>query len=440
MRDAATARLLTGLGFACVLSLSACGGGSPDDGAPMPPPLPPGTLDSSFGAGGIVLTSGIHVSAGAMLLQPDGKILVAGAKETFVASTHVAQYTVVRYLADGSRDPTFGTDGIAVASVDSGPLVDWLPAEGLALQPDGGIVVVGLGRGYATSDHLQCAIVRFKRNGTLDGAFGASGIVLADLRDSYGGTGVCRSVAIQADGRIVVAGNNFAAIRLEADGSGYAPFAMPADFLALGCLGLCGINAIFFPPDGGLLFAGSSYIRTLGGFHKASVIVTRHDADGGPVPTFGSNGVASLTDLPKEAAAMGAALDGNSRSVLAFGSVTRFNSDGTLDSGFATAQAPLPDTFLQSVAIQPNGKIVVAGINRLLPGRFEVGRMTTDGAPDPTFGAGAPVVTPVGSDAAPYAVAIQPDGRIVVMGRATVSEEPNIVLARYFGDPASAAR
>lgn len=119
-----------------------------------------GSLDQSFGTGGKVLTNrGQEVSLEDMVLQPDGKILVVGT----ASSGAYPAYTLIRYLPDGSLDLNFGEDGAAV--VPSGILVS------VALQSDGKIVAAG-----STFPGSGLQVLRFLANGTLDPSFGNGGL------------------------------------------------------------------------------------------------------------------------------------------------------------------------------------------------------------------------------------------------------------------------
>jgi uncharacterized delta-60 repeat protein len=149
---------------------------------------PDGTLDPSFGAGGKVMTGGL--SANDVAVLGDGRILIAGSTGP--------KFAVGRYLPDGSIDPSFGTGGVATAGFGT----DLAYAEGIAIQPDEKLVAAG-----ATADHtmpLDVAVARFSADGDLDGSFGAGGRVVTDLGGEGGDWG--QAVGLEPDGRIVVAG------------------------------------------------------------------------------------------------------------------------------------------------------------------------------------------------------------------------------------------
>jgi uncharacterized delta-60 repeat protein len=161
---------------------------------------PDGSLDRTFGSGGTVLTAtgSLDTTATAVALQEDGNIIVAGfAREP----REPAEFAVVRYLPDGSLDPSFGAGG--TVTTDFGPGA--AAAYGVAVQEDGKIVAAGgldILRGDEIEDR-EFALTRYKPDGTLDSGFGSNERVITDF-----GFGIAWSVAvaIQEDGRIVSVG------------------------------------------------------------------------------------------------------------------------------------------------------------------------------------------------------------------------------------------
>jgi uncharacterized delta-60 repeat protein len=157
--------------------------------------LDDGTLDSTFGTGGKVMTdfSGGGDYGRKVVLLGDGRILVAGT----ASNGSDADFAAARYLADGTLDPTFGVGGKALADFDSSPD----GCLGMAVQGDGKIVLAGY-----SSDSLgfaRIALLRFQIDGTLDTGFGTDGKILLAAGPEYD---AAVGVAIQSDGKIVVAG------------------------------------------------------------------------------------------------------------------------------------------------------------------------------------------------------------------------------------------
>jgi len=134
----------------------------------------PGNLDPTFGMGGKVTTAvGTEDRGNAMVLQPDGKIVVGG--RTRPGATRY-DFALARYNADGSLDTSFGTGGTVLTSLNraTAPEDEILA---LVLQPDGKIIAVGSARA-ASGAFISTGIVRYNPNGSLDSSFGNGGIVL----------------------------------------------------------------------------------------------------------------------------------------------------------------------------------------------------------------------------------------------------------------------
>jgi uncharacterized delta-60 repeat protein len=164
---------------------------------------PNGSLDASFGSGGKVFTnfSGYSDQAKAVAIDANNNIVVAG--HTVTDSSSSTSFALVRYTESGQLDPGFGNGGKVTAGTAGYRNVVY--GHGLAIQPDGRIAVSGWVETVDFS-YADFTVARFNLNGTLDTTFGpaGTGIVLTDFygdKDhAWGG------LALQADGRIVVAG------------------------------------------------------------------------------------------------------------------------------------------------------------------------------------------------------------------------------------------
>jgi len=168
-----------------------------------------GTLDDTFGTGGIVATNfnNSFETIDAIAVQTDGKIVAAG----YRFNGSFFHFALARYNSNGTLDETFGTGGKVTTEFTG---FDDL-ARAIALQTDGKIIVVG----EANTDF---AVARYNSNGSLDSTFGAGGKVVTSINlfDS------AYDVAVQADGKIIAAGetgdgnnSDFALIRYNSDGS-----------------------------------------------------------------------------------------------------------------------------------------------------------------------------------------------------------------------------
>jgi uncharacterized delta-60 repeat protein len=158
--------------------------------------LPDGTPDPTFGTGGIVTTDsgGGNDNPNAMVVQPDGKILIGGLSD---AAGTGPDWAMVRFNPDGSLDTSFGVSGL-ISTSHSSFVGDGETIEGLVLQPDGKIVAAGHYRDELGARRI--AVGRYTSSGALDSTFGTGGFV----RTSFGLQDAAIGVARQADGKIVV--------------------------------------------------------------------------------------------------------------------------------------------------------------------------------------------------------------------------------------------
>jgi len=155
-----------------------------------------GDLDTSFDSDGKVTTNfGGSDAAYAVAVQPDGKIVVGG----YPHNGSNYDFGVARYNSNGSLDTTFHSDGIVTTPIGSGNDLGY----GIAIQSDGKIVVAGLSHNGSNYDF---AVVRYNTDGTLDTTFHSDGIVTTPI--GSGDDGGC-GIAIQSDGKIVVAGYSY---------------------------------------------------------------------------------------------------------------------------------------------------------------------------------------------------------------------------------------
>ena len=428
--------------LASVIALSSCGGGG-SAGQPLTPPPAPGTLDSSFGIGGIVdlpeRSPPPQAAINAIAIQPDGKIVAAGVAREFVSlgGYHAGSATIARYNTDGTLDPGFGVGGIVEISPSYTDLQTFFT--GVALQPDGRIVAAG-----RTTNGYGCIVVRVNADGARDRTCGmaGSGLVSVDSR-------ACNAIALQPDGKIVVAG--FAPddgygtswlMRFLSDGTPDTSFGSGAGEVGISIDSSTSspISAIARQADGAILVAGTAITyRYPRPFSKAFALM-RFDATGRLDRGFGAGGiVVANVGVDGVAEANGMALQPDGRIVMA-GIAGKYQPDlqvvlaqflpsGVLDPNFGHAGSVLTkfdaqDGGAYAIALQSNGKIVVGGFN------FMVARYDGSGTLDQGFGTGGRV-QPIGSKGAARAVAIQPDDRVVAAG----GDFDLFVLARCFGDP-----
>jgi uncharacterized delta-60 repeat protein len=404
-----------------------------------------GSLDTSFDGDGRVVTSfaGSNASAEDIALQPDGKLVLAGSSTD--NTTFNSVFALARYNTDGSLDNSFDTDGRVTTDI---PGLTFERANAVAVQTNGRIVAAGQGRS-------AFKLTRYNTDGGLDtgaagdstpgDAFGTSGIVTTQ----FGGTfEEATALAIQSDGKIIAVGqtaksvaaeDNFALARYNAaDGSLDTTF--DTDGMVTTDFGLVdGAADIVIQPDGRIVVAGRAGTIALGSFFA----LARYNANGSLDNNFDGDGKV-LTDFSGGRFGLGAqgvALQTDGRIVAAgdanisgqrdFG-VARYNADGSLDvTGFGIlgkvlTDFPLNEETITGMVVQPDGKIVAAGrfnfqvrITGTQDLNFQLARYNTDGTLDPTFGSGGLVSTDFeeNSDDLANGIALQSDGRIVVVGQ-----------------------
>jgi uncharacterized delta-60 repeat protein len=323
---------------------------------------------------------------------------------------------VARYTAAGRLDRRFGTGGGVLA--DFGARSDsW--ARAVAVQRDVKIVAAGAmgprGRGGSL------ALVRYTRAGKLDPTFGRNGKVLT--RDGQAG-----AVAIQADGKIVAAGsrgNGVALTRFTAGGRLDRSFGSGGSVVTgFGSGSNAYATALAIQSDGKLVVAGFVSGRT-------DLALVRYSSNGRLDPSFGKGGrVLARIGYPS---AVVLQQDGKIVVVTAT-ALVRYRSDGTLDPSFGVGGKVASDPgFGRALAIQADGKLVVAGTgegrcNCEDPRVFMIARWTSEGSPDLSFGRGGKVTTAFRAGATADGVAVVRAGKIVASG--TVGGK-DFALARY---------
>jgi uncharacterized delta-60 repeat protein len=380
-----------------------------------------GSLDAGFGSGGEVTTkfaSNTFDQAAAVVLQPDGKIVVGGTSTT-VVTTLINAYALARYNSDGSLDPSFGSGG-KVTSVPGG-------IASLALQSDGKIVAAG-GMDNPTGSHFGFTMARFSSTGMLDTTFGAQGVVTGNFLNTTA------NVLVQGDGRIITAGavftvpgstsdQRFALNRFTSSGSPDTSFGTGGKVVTtfIGPV-LATPEVVLLQPDGKIVVAGFYGIGT------QTFALTRYNPDGNLDATFGNGGKATLQVNTGAISAgvlqpdgkilvVGLASQANGPAGLA---LVRFNADGSLDQSFGSGglviTTPGGLTNGRQVALQPDGKILVAAKGRSTTGSDTIGlvRFNTDGSLDTGFMANIPALLPMNTAADIPGLTLQSDGKIVL--------------------------
>jgi uncharacterized delta-60 repeat protein len=328
----------------------------------------PGEIDTTFaGVGKLKIGFGFGYDYGrAGVRQPDGKIIVAG--ETNY------QALIARYNPDGSLDTTFDGDGIFLNSFGFG-----IELHSIALQPDGKLIIAG-------AANVDFFAARLNSNGSIDTSFGNNGIVKTNII-SYD---YAYSVALQADGKIVLAGvanylqsPRVGLVRYNPNGAPDTSFGNDGIVVTSVGLGGCRSYAAAIQPDGKIV----AIVETSIGDFK----VVRYLPNGSPDPSF--------------------------------------DGDGIVTSDFGTRE-----DIIRSIRLQPDGKIVAAGNHSTVMATgddFAVARYNPNGSPDAEWGTGGIVFTDFNNTLDKLnAIALDRFGRVVAVGESNEL----IGMARYKSD------
>ena len=402
-----------------------------------------GDLDNSFGSDGKVTTeigSNLDI-ARSITIQSDGKIVLVGSS---TVSSDNNDFAVVRYNTDGSLDSTFNGDGKVTTDFDGNN--DF--AKSVTMQSNGKIILAGTNK---KNGKYNFAVVRYNVDGNLDGTFNYDGRVTTAIG---GATDTARGVAIQSDGKIVVAGYsdrggyhyNFAVARYNVDGSLDGTFNY--DGKVTTPIGSVSDQAkcIVIQSDGKIVVAGDSKTTS-----NTLFAVVRYNTDGSLDSTFANDGKATTTiGIHDQVNSVAIQSDGK---ILVAGRswngsdadfvIVRYDINGSLDSTFGIDGKVITtignkSEEIKSIAIQNNGKIIAAGNSHNASNIYDVAvvRYNINGSLDSTFGINGIVTTPVGNGT-DYGegVAIQNDGKIVVGGWSQDSGNWDFAVVRYIGDP-----
>ena len=354
-------------------------------------PTQPSGFDPTFDTDGKATTTAFGGDRSGMALQADGKIVMVGGTFT--------DFVLARFNANGSIDTSFGVDGKVITDMGSGLRQE--EALAVAIQPDGKIVVVG----YTSIPNVPpnprlpdtFALARYNSNGSLDTSFGTGGRVSSNVN------GRAFAVAIQGDGKIVAAGevslpstsgldfSDFVVARFNTNGSLDASFGIGGTGQVVTDFGNVTNSAsnLVLQPNGSIVASGKPQGSQPGFDHTD---MARYNRNGGLDTSFGSGGKLTLAGV---------------------------------DVG-------------QGLARQADGQFVLVGsvTETTVPAtaRFLLKRLNADGSPDTTFGNAGTVDTAFSSSAAAGGVALQGDGKIVVVGTSAFSVNANFVVARYNAD------
>lgn len=364
-----------------------------------------GSLDSGFNPGS-VQSFGVR----AIALQPDGKVLLGG---DFTTINGTSRNALARLNSDGSLDTTFNPG----SGANSNSVV------ALALQPDGKTLVGG---GFTTiNGMIGNGIARLGSDGGFDATFNSV----------TGLPGSVSAIALQPDGKVLLGGSfniinavkrpGFA--RLNNDGTldtAFNPSLTTSVAPDISVLGLAS------QPDGKVLLGGN--FTNVNGMSRNYFARLNNDGslDTAFNPGTGANNtVFAIALQPDGKVLLGGSfttINGTSRRAIA-----RLNSDGTLDTTFNPGSGTVPNEYVRALALQPDGKVLLGGGFTAINGvnRRNVARLNSDGSLDSTFNPGT------GANNAVNALALQPDGRVLLGGVFTsVNDISHNLIARLNSD------
>jgi uncharacterized delta-60 repeat protein len=299
--------------------------------------------------------------------------LVAGRTRT---AQGVNEFALARYTADGTLDTTFGKKGKVITAVSGHDV--WF--DGMAMDGSGRIVLAG------QSDGVTPTLVRYTPNGALDTSFGTGGVLMTNISAINSGV----NVVLQPDGKIVLActpidpatnSHEFMAARFNANGTVDSTFGS-GGVVTTHLGGDDGIGGMTIQGDGKIVLVGH---ETDGNYNVSTLYLVRYNTDGTLDNTFGSSGVVSLTNAPGIVPTpRGVAVQSDGQIV--FGGdwgdpvtqkvalfAVRVSPSGVLETSYGDGGAAWVDApgvgggAANAIALQPDGALLIAGYERQGP-------------------------------------------------------------------------
>jgi len=394
----------------------------------------PGSLDLSFDVDGKVTTDfgGYVDQITSMAIQSDGKILVVG--RSYDGTN--ASLVMCRYNANGSLDNTFDTDGIVINTFGS----LYTGATHVIIQPDGKILVSGTLNNGADLDML---LARYNTNGSLDLTFNSTGYITIDLggQDDYGNT-----FTLLPDGKIVLVGAtgviDFDVVLARCNSNGTLDATFGAGGIVITDLGQSeSCIAVTLQTDGKIVATGFA-----GSFTDNDMLTMRFNSNGNLDSSFNSNGVVTTNFDANDDYGHSVFLQPDGKMVVAGitydGTNTdfallRLNTNGTLDNSFDLDGKVVTDfnsgssDFCNAAVYLTNNKILTAGFSGS-PGDFAMALYNLDGSLETSFGSGGKITTDfTGFIDYGSSLCIQADDKIVVAGYTGDGTDNDFALARY---------
>lgn len=316
----------------------------------------------------------------------------------FLGFILISMLTVTIRATTGTLDTSFGTGGKVKIDFDGNPTPgasDQDSGLDVAIQPDGKIVIVG--ETFITTTDTVFSATRLNVDGSVDTSFAINGRFL--LNTTVGGTERAYGVAIQSDGKILIAGwsnsiGKRVVLRLNANGTLDASFGTGGIFETVLGNPTFDEAEIAIQPDGKIIVSGT----TKAGLGSDAFSVMRLNTNGTFDTTFDGDGQA-VTVFAANDRAYGVKLQADGKIVVsgstnfnAAFALARYNSDGSLDTSFdgdgkVTTNFPGgAGSLAYNLAIQPDGKIIAAGYKRTVESDGALARYNPNGSLDTTFG------------------------------------------------------
>jgi|GEM_PF-5780168 len=374
--------------------------------------LAAGQLDPSFGDGGLLRSFfPATEQANAIALGPGGTIVIAGHD-----GYGIADFVIIRLKRDGSPDTSFGFGGQMITDFSTGGSISEDIPTAVAVQANGKILVGGTGV-FGNYDPLQrrtvysrdMVVVRYNVDGTLDPTFGTEGVAHVDFGDDETSAGM----VLQPDGKVVLAGSSLGDIvlaRLTAGG------ALDSSFDTDGKLrtnlgradAACSVG---LQRSGHIVVVATTQAAPTYNTQAALIRYTSSGALAGQTLfRFGEFGTIPLSmAIGPQDQIMLAGNDGQ------HAQLARFGASGSLDDSWGgdglVTTADLDDP--RAIALGSDGKVLLAGGRN---GDYFIARYRSGGTLDSTFSGNGIATIDWGVDSGARAMAVQPDGRLLVTG------------------------
>ena len=399
-----------------------------------------GSIDASYHNNGY--SDVVSINLGSAAIQPDGKIVLAG------AATQANGFMVARYNTDGTLDASFGNNGVTIT--DFGFQIIYLSS--VAVTTDGKIIAGG---SATVNGHDQFVVARYSSSGIIDPSFGSGGFVTTDFNTPAN----LFSLALQSDGKIVAGGtvqlanSDFALTRYNTDGSPDMTFnstgIVTTDFGSFD-----NANAVVINNEGKIYIGG--YSSDASGNHFR---IARYNNDGTPDLNFNAGSGSVLAAFGNSSDILNNIQLQPDGKILASGytnlnggntdiELVRINTDGSIDDGFGNNSNGLvlgdinsgidADVFL--LTIQPDGKILTGGYNADFSNStpsspYTCFRYNPDGSPDNTFGSDGKFADFFPANYFNYSyVFLQGDGKLLATSGSNVNGNNDLFVNRFNAD------